>query len=276
MDEFSRVEIATPALATKWLEANTNNRPVSDHLVERYAEDMRQGRWRVTGQGITFDREGVLLDGQHRLWAIITAAVDVRILVLRNAESAALACVDIGRARTVSDVMKLVDGTAHASRIKAMVGAIDILVRGSYRRLSYFDVREAMGTYKTGIEWILSIMQKRTGVDAPFVAGALAYAYVTNPDGVATFAANLRSGAGLQETDPALVLRNFIFFRKSNRSADKRNDVVKVLRAIMGHLNHERMVRLEAAESAYAFFAKAYLPRAAPSAVLPMRRKVSK
>ena len=35
------------------------------------ARDMKAGHWRLTHQGIAFDPAGVLIDGQHRLWAIV-------------------------------------------------------------------------------------------------------------------------------------------------------------------------------------------------------------
>jgi len=34
-----------------------------------FAEAMRRGEWMVTHQGIAFDTQGVLVDGQHRLAA---------------------------------------------------------------------------------------------------------------------------------------------------------------------------------------------------------------
>lgn len=274
MDESTRIEVVTPALATKWLEANTNNRPVSDPLVERYAEDMRRGRWRLTGQGITFGKEGVLLDGQHRLWAVITSNADVRMTVLRGAQAEALACVDIGRARSVSDVMRLVDGTENAPRIRAMMQAIEHLTVGSRKSLSYYGVRDAMEAYRPGLEWSLTVTTKRTGVDAPLVFGALAFAYPTNPEGIAGFAARLRSGAALPDRDPALTLRNYLLLHKSNHAADRRPNMLKVLRAAMGHIKGEKMAQAQAVETGYMYFAQHY---AAPKiAVAPKLRKVGK
>lgn len=63
-------------LATEWLTASkeVRNRNVSHSRVLAYAEQMLTGRWKVTHQGIAFDENNHLTDGQHRLNAIIEAA----------------------------------------------------------------------------------------------------------------------------------------------------------------------------------------------------------
>ena len=64
----SDVVSITPAKARKWLEKNhPRNRPVSWSRVEAFANDMLDGNWRLTHQGICFDGDGFLVDGQTRL-----------------------------------------------------------------------------------------------------------------------------------------------------------------------------------------------------------------
>lgn len=63
----------TPEMAQEWLEKNVHNRPINDHRIRRYAEDMKTGNWQVTGDAIRFSKSGMLLDGQHRLWACVEA-----------------------------------------------------------------------------------------------------------------------------------------------------------------------------------------------------------
>lgn len=64
------VEI-TPELARQLLSNNKINRKIKPTIVERYAEQMEAGEWKFTGDTIKVDGEGMLLDGQHRLLAII-------------------------------------------------------------------------------------------------------------------------------------------------------------------------------------------------------------
>lgn len=249
--------MVTAALATKWLESNTNNRHISDKLVEQFADEMRKGRWRVTAQGLTFDKAGTLIDGQHRLWAVVNSGCDVRMLVLRNAEADALGCVDTGRSRSVSDVMKLRDGTPNAAKVKAMIAIIDMLHNG-YRRLSYFEVKELHERYKVGIDWACSCFASRIGIDAPYVSGALAFAYPSNKSGIQGFTERLRGGIGLTEGEPALALRNYLILRRPRINEDRRVTAMKVLRAALGSLRGEKMHRLEQSDAGYAYFAAHY------------------
>lgn len=104
----SRVETVTPAKAAKWLELNRiNNRTIQKNRVARYARAMREGRWALTHQGVAFDEDGFLCDGQHRLLAVIEADVDVEMLVTRGVSPAEFAVIDTARTRSSGDVFHI-------------------------------------------------------------------------------------------------------------------------------------------------------------------------
>ncbi len=112
----------TPKMATEWLEANTHNRPVSDKKVRDYATAMREGKWMLNGETIIFDKNGVLADGQHRLWACITSEVAFETVVVGGVLSDAFASIDTGMKRSGKDVLHI-DGMkknpkAHATAIR--------------------------------------------------------------------------------------------------------------------------------------------------------------
>ncbi len=66
----------TPGMAAEMLQRNRElNRNINDRYVRDFAADMKTGRWSITGQGLSFDTDGKLLDGQHRLQACIDANV---------------------------------------------------------------------------------------------------------------------------------------------------------------------------------------------------------
>lgn len=99
----------TPDLATAWLEANTHNRPIRDAHVDALARDMMEGRWRETGDPVRRAKDGTLLDGQHRLWAVVHSGVTVRLLVVSGLEADAQDYIDVGLRRTVGDALVLSD-----------------------------------------------------------------------------------------------------------------------------------------------------------------------
>lgn len=97
------IETITPDDAVVMLEANTMNRSLRQARVNRYAADMRAGAWQVSNDAVTVGRDGSLLNGQHRLWAVVESGVTVDMLVLRGVSPAARAVMDTGAARTAGD-----------------------------------------------------------------------------------------------------------------------------------------------------------------------------
>ena len=99
-------EIITPKQAEKYLEKNIeNNRPILDRHVAVLARDMKAGNWVQNGETIKFNGTGVLLDGQHRLWACVEAKVPFTSAVARGVPS--LEDVDRGRSRTMSHILAM-------------------------------------------------------------------------------------------------------------------------------------------------------------------------
>ena len=74
-------KIVTPSMAAKWLERNTKNRRLSLPRVNAIAADIMNNSFVTTHQGIAFDEDGNLLDGQHRLHAIVNSNIPVELLV---------------------------------------------------------------------------------------------------------------------------------------------------------------------------------------------------
>ena len=81
---YAKVENIGPDGAKKFLDRMIYNRNVSPSRVTAYAVDMRSGSWDLNGQAIVLDENGLLLDGQHRLLAIIESGVTLPMLVVRG------------------------------------------------------------------------------------------------------------------------------------------------------------------------------------------------
>lgn len=101
------IVVVTPAMASEWLKRNTRNRHISESYVDSLARDMESGRWMFTHQGIAFDCDGNLLDGQHRLTAIVRSGVPLRMVVTHGMSRNSIAGIDQGNVRSASDVLKL-------------------------------------------------------------------------------------------------------------------------------------------------------------------------
>lgn len=109
----------TPDIAAEMLSKNTSNRTIRNSRVKYYAQQMKEGKWHLTGQTITFAKDGQLLDGQHRLWAVIEADVPVDFLVVYDADK--VSTYDCGLKRSTRDQLQL-GGVDFSSAIMSPAG----------------------------------------------------------------------------------------------------------------------------------------------------------
>jgi hypothetical protein len=98
-----------PAMATTMLTKNGVNRKIRPRVVECYAEDMLQGLWDETGETIKFSRTGRLLDGQHRLMAIIESGTTLELLVVTGLPDKSQGSMDQGAGRTAMQALGMND-----------------------------------------------------------------------------------------------------------------------------------------------------------------------
>lgn len=104
----SSIEKITPEIAASILdhsEEQVRNRTVNQGHVTWLAAQMTAGKWVLNGESIILDDEGCLIDGQHRLWAVVEAQVAIESLVVRGADRKGFATIDTGTARTLANVL---------------------------------------------------------------------------------------------------------------------------------------------------------------------------
>lgn len=115
-------ETITPHQAAQWLEANLeegHNRNLRRERAEAFARDMESGNWRDNGETIKFDWNGRLVDGQHRLAALVRAGIPHRFLVVRGVDPDSIHTIDMGVARRYSDVLRM-NGVPNGLQMAAM------------------------------------------------------------------------------------------------------------------------------------------------------------
>ena len=112
----SKVVKVTPELAKLFLSKNSVNREVRNNNVRFFCNEIRTGSFKTTHQGIALSKEGLLLDGQHRLLAIIETNTPVEMLVTENLDSSTFHAMDCGSVRSMSDRTGLDQKIAECTR----------------------------------------------------------------------------------------------------------------------------------------------------------------
>lgn len=114
-------ESITPKEAETMLRKNIVNRPVREQKVKQYMRDMLNGRWNEeSGETIIIDKEGNLVDGQHRLTAVLKSGKTLKWLVVRGVEPKVQRTINTGAPRSVSDQLHIEQGYSNAALLAAI------------------------------------------------------------------------------------------------------------------------------------------------------------
>lgn len=104
-----RIVDVTPEMAREIL-ANHNelNRRMNMGHVKALAHNMKTGTWRFNGDTIRFDKDGNLIDGQHRLKAVILADMTITFIFAEGFDSETIKTIDQEiKPRNLSDLLKI-------------------------------------------------------------------------------------------------------------------------------------------------------------------------
>ncbi|HOD81757.1 MAG: hypothetical protein BWX88_03432 [Planctomycetes bacterium ADurb.Bin126] len=253
-EPYCSIMEVTPSMAARWLEGNTHNRPLNQGHVERLAREITAGRWRLTHQGIAFSPGGVLLDGQHRLWAIVMADVPVTIRVFFNEPAENVEYLDGGLLRSAADRMSLSDrfgrsiDRKHLSVLRCMVRGLD-----PHQRLSYGEEADLLACHMGAIRFALehlTMTERARGVGTAVTRGVIARAYYSVDHArLIHFCMVLRTGLATGPGDePIIMLRDYLVQSEKGRNslAVVREQYGKTERALKAHLTGETLAKLYA------------------------------
>lgn len=121
----------TPKIAHDLLKNALPNRPLSKARVRALIDDLRNGRWRTNGESIIFDSNLQLLDGQHRLMAVVESGISITALVVVGVPPTAMPSIDQGRSKGGADVLHM----ARLPRAQQLASAARWLWRYEQQRM---------------------------------------------------------------------------------------------------------------------------------------------
>lgn len=224
-------ELVTPEAAQAYLLKNSLNRPLSDKLVERYARDMREGKWKgSTSETIKFSKFGELLDGQHRLMAIIRSGLSFSFLMARDLDKDIFDVIDTGRIRTTRDIFGI-ERIKNWNQVPAIITLYVILKAGASLALGKRDVgitnSDILALYhKRPDFWQEVCRQSAVWYDAfskvcsaSFLGGFYCLFYDLNPTDATTFMEQLCSGINVDNNTIHLLRKRLI----ENRTGTKKH-----------------------------------------------------
>jgi hypothetical protein len=212
----TRIETITPEKAQEYLGKNTHNRKLRQKHVESLANEIRNGNWVVTHQGIAFSDTGELIDGQHRLAACILAKKEIEIMVSRHVSAngkpfTAQDIIDRGSIRSVGDQLALTKGLANANMATAACRWIITMALNHWgQTASIGNIQTLLELYGEQIQAVHSRICHTNIFRKSWIVGSLAFAARVHPDEVYEMARKLGDGDDMKTGDPILTLRNWL------------------------------------------------------------------
>lgn len=202
MTIHTEVREVTPIEATEWLSKNEGNRTIRKRHVAMLVREMREGRWTVNGQGIVFADTGRLIDGQHRLEAVVQFGAPVLMMVTTGVKELAYGTLDQGVKRTAGDDLRAL-GVSNATQVASTVRLILLWEKG----LSHKNGTLAKSEIADFI------------IEHPDIADSVKAAYPARKS-VPTSGLSAVHWMGLRSCDPSLKARMEVFMRGLETGAD--------------------------------------------------------
>ncbi|MEQ8628084.1 hypothetical protein [Ekhidna sp.] len=113
----------TPEYAKELLKKNSANRPLSMRNIDFLCREITDGKWMLSHQGICISKEGNLIDGQHRLHAVIKSGIPIEVMVVSEADSDLFKVVDVGKKRNSGDILAI-EGFNYHKELPGLINKI--------------------------------------------------------------------------------------------------------------------------------------------------------
>jgi hypothetical protein len=214
----SKIITITPADATKFLENMVNNRPPASRHVTFLANAMRRGEWTVTGQPIIFsgpNTKSKLIDGQHRLLAVVASGVTIQSLAVFDAGENTYTKLDQGRGRSASDCLMVANRKPVANALRCIFSEITAekgsLICVSNHKPTNEQVTKLLGDYQGIVDsasFISGLMRARKLIGHGAASYCLFRMRMDNAEQADKFMQKIHTGEGLSARSPILSLRN--------------------------------------------------------------------
>lgn len=228
-------------LAAKILEGNANNRPLSDAHAKRIARQMTNGLWKINGETVKIGSTGDVLDGQHRLWAIIYSKSRVWMIILFGLRPEAFATIDtIRKSRSGSDVLAI-NGLSHHR--KATSTALLYLThyqrgtllnaRAAENRVENSGIEEAYAAHPEMVRAVAHVSDKLRRFVNPGILGFTYYLVSSHDQELADrLVDTLEDPTSAAVTDPFFKLREAVLVRSDEKRRDPLLMIALIIKAV--------------------------------------------
>jgi hypothetical protein len=205
--EYVSKEIAEDLLKNH----NHNNaRPMTPANTDYFVRLIMNDEFMTTHQGICIGKDGEVLDGQHRLAAIVITGKGQWMYVMRGGSPEIAKHTDRGRNRTSFECLKLLNDPAH-NRLCNQIVSQYLKCTGVHHRPTIDELEDTFLKMSASFEFVTGKFNtKRARLTRATIAAAMVVFHHFYPRKAEEFIDSYLAGTDLPEGSPILVLRNAV------------------------------------------------------------------
>jgi len=200
---------------------HVSNRNVAKQNLDFLVHQIKDGKWKLNGDTIVFDEYGNLLDGQHRLEAVVITGKELQSNVTFGIHRDTFHTIDTGKGRNSADVLSS-QGYKNASVVSAaakMVMSLESGLKGvatGSMKSSRYDNLDVLNFVKSRTDFVDVIGEAHKiwqSMPQRFVSGRIFCGmyymfYRKHTSQTRTFMQSVAIGTGMETDSPAFHLRN--------------------------------------------------------------------
>lgn len=227
----AEIETIDSVLAKAYLKLIKINRRIIRNHVVGLVHDMKAGKWVFNGDPIRFDEDGYLTDGQHRLTALIEAGVTLDFLVVRKLSKKAFETIDIGRKRSMPDMLAI-EGHKHVHDLASALSYLTRYLRyrniASHEKITIAEKFQALADHPEIKSLVLAYGTQRYPLKAsPGILAATHYLFrQRDPELADTYMGQVTLGENLKEGDAAYTVRRWIIRNHTGKTNSRIGEIV--------------------------------------------------
>lgn len=248
----AKVTIITPAMAEEWLAGKVHNRVLRDERCLMFADLIEQGKFYLTHQGIAFDEEGRLIDGQHRLQGIALARIPTPMMVTTGLKREVMKCVDTGISRNVRDNISIATGhTPDADRVRVACALLRFTTNRRKGKATADEVQEILKKHENALDFVIAFVKaKKPGISTAWVSAIFLRAYYDPKRARASDLMSFLISGYVDDAEPCRVLavrlRDYLIGGSGVAESKSQSTAayMRVERAIRAFVNTEALSKL--------------------------------
>jgi len=181
------------------------NRRIDPRIVNRIKNELQGDDWFFESANVAFNKDGIMIDGQHTLAGIVAAGKEAKVLLKTGCRNKSVQKIDVSRSRTTGQRLKFsgefpVDESDVASKFRADIAGLVLrsqitldgnkVKKGSLQDRAWYNDKQIIKTHKQNkeaIDYFLKNRSSKKGYKSIGLLAPLVIAFKDNPEKVKNF-----------------------------------------------------------------------------------------